>query len=115
MHSQIGSVFLGGLSAVFAGYGLWELALAYRTAALQAWTDRAIPGAAGILVAAVFAVMTLRVLGGLHHDHRFIESPSFHQHDPGSLPDHGVRHLHRMDPAPARHVAHATQPGRSAA
>jgi hypothetical protein len=115
MHSQIESVFLGGLSAVFAGYGLWELGLAYRTAALQAWSDRAIPGAAGILVAAVFAVMTLRVLGGLHHDHRFIESPSFHRHDPGSLPGRGVRYLHRLDPAPARHAARGTKPDRSAA
>lgn len=63
MQDQIGSVILGSISAVFAGYGIRELALAYKTAALQAWSEKAIPGAAGVLVAAVFAAMTLQTLG----------------------------------------------------
>jgi hypothetical protein len=60
MHDPIGPMFLGSLSAVFAGYGLRELALAYRTAALKAWSERAIPGAGGIIVAALFAARPSR-------------------------------------------------------
>jgi len=63
MHDQIGSVVLGSLSAVFAGYGVRELALAYKAAALKAWSERAVPGTASVFVAALFAVMTLQILG----------------------------------------------------
>jgi hypothetical protein len=63
MHNQIGSLVLGSLSAMFAGYGVRELAFAYKTVALKAWSERAVPGATGILVAALFAVMTMRVFG----------------------------------------------------
>jgi hypothetical protein len=63
MHYQIGSIVLGSLSAVFAGYGFRELTGAYKTAALTAWSDRAVPGAGGVLVAALFACMTFQVLG----------------------------------------------------
>ena len=63
MHNQIGSVVLGSLSAVFAGYGFRELAGAYKTAALSAWGERAVPGAGGLLVGALFACMTFQVLG----------------------------------------------------
>ena len=62
MHGQIGSVVLGSLSAVFAGYGARELALAYRATGLQKWTERAAMAAASVFVAAVFAVMTLQIL-----------------------------------------------------
>jgi hypothetical protein len=59
MRDQIGPVVLGVLSLLFAIYGIRELATAYKTAALPAWTERAVPGAAGVLVAALFAVMTV--------------------------------------------------------
>ena len=63
MDTQIGCVVLGSLSAVFSGYGIWELTLAYRTTALKAWSERAIPGTAGMIVAALFAIMIRLVLG----------------------------------------------------
>jgi hypothetical protein len=58
----MGSVVLGSLSAVFGGYGIAELTLAYRTAALKAWSERAVAGTAGMFVAAVFAAMTFEIL-----------------------------------------------------
>ena len=63
MHDQIGSVILGTLSAVFAGYGIFELALAYKATALQSWGERAVMATASVFVAAVFAAMTLQILG----------------------------------------------------
>jgi hypothetical protein len=63
MHNQIGSLVLGSLSAVFGGYGVRELTLAYKASAWKPWGERAVAGAAGIFVAAVFAAMTLQVLG----------------------------------------------------
>jgi hypothetical protein len=63
MHNQIGSFVLGGLSVVFAGYGFRELAGAYNADALNAWGNRALPGAGGVLLAALFADMTFRLLG----------------------------------------------------
>jgi len=62
MHNEIGAVVLGSLSAVFAGYGVCELTLAYRVTALSAWVRRAIAGSASMFVAAVFAVMTVQCL-----------------------------------------------------
>ncbi|WP_428541376.1 hypothetical protein [Rhodopila sp.] len=62
MPHQIGSVVLGILSTFFAGYGLWELALAYRSAAFRAWTERAAIAAGSMFVAAVFAAMTVQVI-----------------------------------------------------
>jgi hypothetical protein len=63
MHNEIGPVVLGGLSAIFAGYGIRELALAYQTAALKDWSERAVPGAGGVLLAALFAAMAVHILG----------------------------------------------------
>ena len=63
MHNEIGPVVLGGLSAIFAGYGVRELAFAYQTATLKDWSERAVPGAGGVLLAALFAAMTLQILG----------------------------------------------------
>jgi len=63
MDTQIGCVVLGSLSAVFSGYSVRELTLAYRTTALKAWSERAVPGAAGMVVAALFAAMIRQVLG----------------------------------------------------
>jgi hypothetical protein len=59
MPDQIGPIILATLSLLFATYGIRELASAYKTAALTDWTERAVPGAGGVLVAALFAVMTL--------------------------------------------------------
>lgn len=64
MHDQIGFVVLGSLSALFTGYGIWELALAFRTAALRAWSERAAIATGSMFVGAVFAVMTIQGLGG---------------------------------------------------
>ncbi len=64
MPHQIGSVVLGILSAFFAGYGIWQLALAYRSSAFRAWTERAAIAAGSMFVAAVFAAMTVQVLDG---------------------------------------------------
>lgn len=63
MHDQIGSIVLGSLSSLFAAYGLFELALAYRTTGLQKWSERAVMATASVFIAAVFAVMTLQILG----------------------------------------------------
>jgi hypothetical protein len=62
MHNEIGPVVLGLLTVVFAGYGVRELALAYRTAALRDWSEKAVQGAAGVCVAVVFAAMTWQIL-----------------------------------------------------
>ena len=62
MHNEIGPVVLGGLSAIFAGHGIWDLALAYQTTALKDWSERAVPGACGVVLAGLFAAMTLHIL-----------------------------------------------------
>lgn len=62
MHDSIGSFVLGSLSTLFASYGIWELTVAYKVKALHAWSEKAVPGAAGVIVAAVFVVMTLQTL-----------------------------------------------------
>jgi hypothetical protein len=63
MPNEIAPAVLGGLSAIFASYGIRELALAYKTDALKDWSERAVPGAGGVLLAALFAAMTLHILG----------------------------------------------------
>ena len=63
MHDQISSVVFTALSAVFAGYGVSQLKLAYKVTAWAAWSDRAVTGAAGILAAALFVMIALRVTG----------------------------------------------------
>ncbi|PPQ38661.1 hypothetical protein [Rhodopila globiformis] len=62
MHNEIGAVALGCLSAFFAAYGLRELAAAYRITASAAWCERAVPGAGGVVLGALFALMTMQVL-----------------------------------------------------
>ena len=66
MPRQIGSVVLGNLSAFFAGYGLSQLALAYRSQAFRAWSERVAIAAGSMCVAAVFAAMTVQVLDEPH-------------------------------------------------
>lgn len=63
MDTQIGCVVLGSLSAMFIGYSVYELTLAYRSTALKAWSERALPGAAGMFVAGLFVLMIRQVLG----------------------------------------------------
>jgi hypothetical protein len=46
MHNEISPVVLGGLSALFAAYGIRELAFAYRTPKLQEWSERCLAPAA---------------------------------------------------------------------
>src|SRR5689334_4202757 len=41
MYNEIGAVVLGCLSATFLGYGIRELALAYKTPTLKAWSEQA--------------------------------------------------------------------------
>jgi hypothetical protein len=50
MHNEIGPIVLGVLSAVFAAYGIRELAFAYRTPKLQEWSGRALPAAGSVLL-----------------------------------------------------------------
>jgi hypothetical protein len=45
------------------GYGIRELAFAYRTPKLQGWSGRAVPAAGSIVLAGLFADMTLKILG----------------------------------------------------
>lgn len=63
MSHVIASAFLAGLSLLFGSYGVQALALAYRTIPLDAWSEHALPGAGGIIVAALFALMVRQVLG----------------------------------------------------
>jgi hypothetical protein len=63
LHTEIGPIVFGGLSAIFAGYGIRELALAYKAVALKEWSERAALGAAGVLLAALFVAMTCQILG----------------------------------------------------
>jgi hypothetical protein len=62
MHNDIGPVILGTLSVVFAGYGIRELTLAYKVAALKEWCEKAAQGADGVFVAMIFAGMTLSII-----------------------------------------------------
>ncbi|MFL5253830.1 MAG: hypothetical protein ACJ8AI_13205 [Rhodopila sp.] len=64
MYNEIGAVVLGCLSATFFGYGIRELALAYKTPTLKAWSEQAVSGIGGVMVGALFALMTLQILGG---------------------------------------------------
>ena len=63
MHNEIGPVVLGSLSAVFAAYGIRKLTFAYRTPKLQEWSGRAVLAAGSVLLAGLFADMTLHMLG----------------------------------------------------
>jgi hypothetical protein len=63
MPHQIGLVFLGVLGILFGSYGFVELAQAYRTASLDEWQDKALPGAGGVIVGVMFAVMAFQALG----------------------------------------------------
>ncbi len=63
MQNEIAPLVLGSLGLLFGSYGVRELVLAYKATALNAWSERALPGAAGIFVAALFAVMARQVVG----------------------------------------------------
>jgi hypothetical protein len=63
MDNEIAPAVLWGLSAIFAGYGVRELALAYKTSAIKKWGERAVPGAGGVLLAVLFADMALQIIG----------------------------------------------------
>ena len=63
MDNQIGPVVFGCLSAIFAAYGLRELALAFKTPELSAWYGRALPGAGSVFLAVLFADMIVKILG----------------------------------------------------
>ena len=62
MQNEMGPVVLDALSVVFVGYGLREVVLDYKSAALRDWSEKAVQGAAGVGVAVVFAGMTLQIL-----------------------------------------------------
>jgi hypothetical protein len=63
MPHQIGLAFLGLLGVFFGSYGFVELAQAYRTGSLAEWRDKALPGAGGVVIGVMFAVMAFRTLG----------------------------------------------------
>ena len=59
-ESEIGPIVMGVLSAVFGGYGLRELVLAYRIEPFDEWLARAVPAAGGVLLGVLFACIVLR-------------------------------------------------------
>ena len=61
---QIGPAFLMALGLVFGGYGMRELALAYCSDPFGEWIEKAVLGAGGLAVGALFAVCGYRLLGG---------------------------------------------------
>jgi hypothetical protein len=63
MDNEIGPAVLGFLGAVFAACGIWELTFAYRTLKLKEWSERAVSGASSILLAGLFADITIQILG----------------------------------------------------
>ena len=63
MPPQMGLAFVGLLGVFFGSYGFAELAQAYRTASLAEWRDMALPGAGGVVIGVLFAVMAFRALG----------------------------------------------------
>jgi len=62
MDDQIGPVVLGAISAVFTGYGLRELWAACFIVSPAEWRNRAMPGAASLIVAGLFADLAYRTL-----------------------------------------------------
>jgi hypothetical protein len=63
MSHRVGLGFIAALSAFFGGYGLEELARAYRAITLDEWRARALPGAGGVILGVVLAVTTWQTLG----------------------------------------------------
>jgi hypothetical protein len=49
------------LSAIFGGYGMWSLLVAYRTGDRTAWTDMAIQGGLGVIASGIFAGISTRM------------------------------------------------------
>jgi hypothetical protein len=63
MLHQINLAFLGVLGVFFGSYGLRGLVQAYRTTSLDEWSDKALPGAGGLIIGVLFATMAFRTLG----------------------------------------------------
>lgn len=64
LEDQIGPMFLGVLSLLFASYGVRELSLAYRLKSFEEWLGKAFIGTNGLLLGALFACCTYRLVGG---------------------------------------------------
>ena len=60
---QIGALVMGVLSVIFGSYGLRGLLIAYRTDPLHEWIEKAGFAVAGVLLAALFACVSLRTIG----------------------------------------------------
>jgi len=56
MSDKIGPAFLVLLSVAFGSYGVGELVRAYRTEVLEQWREKALLGASGIILGALFLV-----------------------------------------------------------
>ena len=61
MQVQIGPAFLCALGLVFGGYGVWELALAYRIKSLHDWVEKAALGAGSLTLCVLFASCSVRL------------------------------------------------------
>ena len=61
---QIGPILMAALSAVFGSFGFRQLMLAYRTGPLHAWIEKGGLAAASVLLAALFAFVSLQMSGG---------------------------------------------------
>ena len=64
MPDQADPLFLSTLSVMFGSYGVWQLVLAWRLEQLDEWVDKVLPGAGGVMVGALFATCSYRLLSG---------------------------------------------------
>jgi hypothetical protein len=52
---------LVALGTVFGAFGVWQLAMAYRTTGTGAWVEKAVQGASGVMVAGLFVDLAARL------------------------------------------------------
>ena len=65
MQDQVGPAFLGALSLIFGGYGVWELALAYRIEPLDEWVAKARLAASSLALCGLFASCSVHLIRGI--------------------------------------------------
>jgi hypothetical protein len=62
VHHPISLISLMIISTICVVYGFRELSAAYHTVEFGAWSERALPGAGGVVTGALFALMSLQIL-----------------------------------------------------
>lgn len=63
MLVQPGPAFLAFLSLAFGCHGMRELVLACRLEPFDAWVEKALPGAGGVILGALLAISCYRLVG----------------------------------------------------